>query len=354
MRSLPAPTRVPGAITPSFATDYGELGPQPAISSQAVVKTGRIDQLMRFFLAFHRARAESGEITPKMFAQYRGKIDDFQGFLKIHGKVEIGEVDAGVLDAYRASQLRLTTRDDKHGISPTTAKKRLDAARLFLQWVYERKDDYELPRALNKHFASVRFDPPKPKQFLLEEVRKIFDAATQRTKLYIALALNCGYTQIDIATLDASNVDWHGGVIKRNRNKTRIPQVHKLWPITLELLVRERHEIESGLVLLDQKGQPLKREAIKDNGDLSTQDSIRSAFDRTMTKIGMAKDKRRFKTFRKTSADFIEKHFPEYPHLSSQFLAHAETATKRYYVGRHYELLFEALDKLGEFYGLEV
>ena len=250
--------------------------------------------------------------------------------------------------------MHLASCDTKHKISPTTAKKRLDSVRLFLQWVYERKPEFELPRNLNRHFASVRVDPPKPMQFTVEEVQTIFNAASQRTKLYIALAANCGYTQVDIATLEASHIDWNNGLIKRDRNKTRSPQVHKLWPVTITLLERECRQTQSGLVLLDQKGQPLKRDVIKLNGEVTTYDSIRLAFDRTMTKIGMAKDKRRFKTFRKTSADLIEKHCPEYPHLSSQFLAHSETATKRYYVGRHYEMLFMALDKLDELYALKL
>jgi hypothetical protein len=105
-------------------------------------------------------------------------------------------------------------------------------------------------------------------------------------------------------------------------------------------------------MLLDEDGKPLLREYIKADGQPVKYDTIRLAFDRAMATAGMEKDKRRFKTFRKTSSNEIERAFPEYPHLASQFLAHVETATKRYYVSSHYDLLTKATDHLERHFAL--
>ena len=85
---------------------------------------------------------------------------------------------------------------------------------------------------------------------------------------------------------------------------------------------------------------------------------VRLAFDRAMKTAGMdtdeAKDKRRFEVFRDTGANTIEQEFQEYPHLSSLYLAHKETAMKGKYVSRHFDLLFKALDRLDTVFALRI
>ena len=75
----------------------------------------------------------------------------------------------------------------------------------------------------------------------------------------------------------------------------------------------------------------LYRDWVADDGKLKSVDVIRLAFDRVMSS-GMdtdeKKDKRRFQNFRDTGAHTNEKEFKNYPHLSSLYLAHKETAMK--------------------------
>lgn len=227
------------------------------------------------------------------------------------------------------------------------------AVRQFIEWLYEQEIIEHRPRNLNRTYARVKLPKPSPLFFTADEVRKIFDAATPRTKLYVALAVNCGYTQIDIATLTHGMVDWTKGVIVRNRNKSGVPQVHKLWSGTMDLLRSQMTaETRDGLMLIDENGNQLVRQRIGDKGHIVTNDAIKLAFDRTMKRVEMDKDPRRFKVFRKTSSNEIERAFPEYPHLASDFLAHGETATKRYYVVKHHDQLFRAIDHLSNFYNL--
>ena len=75
--------------------------------------------------------------------------------------------------------------------------------------------------------------PTAPKFFTVDEVKTMYAKATPRMRLYLLLALNGGFTQIDIATLTHNMVDLDKGVISRDRNKTSVPQGCKLWPLTL-------------------------------------------------------------------------------------------------------------------------
>jgi integrase len=340
-------------VTTSFATDYGKVDYTPTMTTLPPIADRLIEKLADVYVKNQRARAEAGEISPKMYIEYRQKMDDFVGYSKELGIERVDEIDTMTLDAYRSTQLHLMGLKEKQHVSPFTVKKRLQTVSLFIEWLYERELLETLPRNL-KRYARIELPKPTPVRFTVEEVQKLFNAASQRTKLYIALGVNCGYTQIDIAKLDYEHIEWDAGVIRRGRSKTEIRQVHKLWPVTLELLKLEACGKATGPILLDENGNPLVRIEIKENGNVTRNDTVRLAFDRVMKKIGMEKDTRRFAVLRKTGADEIEKSFPELPHLASQFLAHAETATKRYYVSKHYELLFKAIDHLDTVFDLKL
>ncbi|HEY3788458.1 MAG TPA: hypothetical protein VGL71_06365, partial [Urbifossiella sp.] len=118
----------------------------------------------------------------------------------------------------------------------------------------------------------------------------MFQSATDKTKLYLLLMLNCGMYQNDVAELAASEVDWKTGTITRKRSKTRdrkdAPTVcYKLWPETLRLLKAYRadtavstHQGETR-VLLTADGKPLVFAGVK-NGKFTGYDAIQSAYHR--------------------------------------------------------------------------
>jgi hypothetical protein len=63
-----------------------------------------------------------------------------------------------------------------------------------------------LPKTLDE-YAAVSRDKPKPKFWTAEECQTLVAKASQRTKLYILLGLNAGYTQIDISSLRHDMID---------------------------------------------------------------------------------------------------------------------------------------------------
>ena len=163
----------------------------------------------------------------------------------------------------------------------------------------ERLD--RLPASLLRgDFARVELPAPKPVSWTLDEVKTLYAAAVQRTKLYVLLGLNCGYTQMDPATLTHEMVNWETGIIDRPRHKTSARQCHRLWPMK--------------------------------------------------TRLGMSGDRRGFKHLRKTSADLLAQQYR--PDLVDQFLGHAVGAMRRHYSDQHFGELFEGLEWLRGVYGL--
>lgn len=342
----------------------------------------RIHPLIRFWLDHRLKQAERGELSLKQWGEDRAKLEVFQSFLLANyaGLEFVEQIDAAILNLYRDKQWEFVDCPDaEHRISKTTLKKRLDTVSKWLHWLVDQNILAELPKDL-KTYGRVKLDKPKPVFWSVDEVKQLLKLATDRTRLYLLLGLNCGYTQKDIATLEASMIDWDAGIITRDRHKTGVPGKAKLWDTTLSLLREHRNVDKSGPLLADRNGRPLYLERVNDNRATVCNDSIRLSFDRLkkqwiksalqenpahahlftnlkehvadrneLIRDAVRKEKRGFKHLRKSAANEIEK---SAPHLTSLFLAHRDHRTAKYYVQRDYEHLFQETDKLAPLYGL--
>jgi len=178
-----------------------------------------------------------------------------------------------------------------------------------------------------------------------------FAAASDCTKLYILLMLNCGMTQGDISDLLVTEVDWTAGTITRKRSKTAdhkgVPTVkYSLWPETLRLLRQER-AAEGPRALTNEHGGPLKVEALGAGGKLEKIDNVASAFARLRRKTKIAKPP---KLLRKTSASLLKSN-KEFAGIEVLFLGHApDTIADRHYAQAPQQTLDEAIVWLGEQY----
>ncbi len=342
-----------------FLSNYAALG--SSIGSPEVPHSGDFDipSHVQHYLTIRRSESDAGEKSVETFAEHRQKLEDFLGFC-VHRKAkQLDQIDESLLREYKQTQQQLKRLDkSKGGISPTTAKKRLSILRRFLLWAHENGYLDTLPRNADSLARDISLPPPRPAFYSPEECHKLFALASPRTKCYIALALNCGYTQSDIATLEHSMIDWKNGVIKRGRHKTSDEngdgplQCHKLWTVTKRSLKAQATKTDSGLVLVNEHGGSLLTRTLKESGVMKRIDNITDAFSRLRKRASLPND-RSFKTFRKSGANEIEKLYPAVPHLSSLYLGHSETGVKRYYVDRPHHLLFEAIEQLENIYKLE-
>ena len=146
--------------------------------------------------------------------------------------------------------------------SPATAKDYIGAARSFVRSRYEKRL-IDLPRNLTSKQLAISVPIKDPVIFTVEEVKAYLASATDRTRLYLHLMLNCGMYPQDISSLTQDEVDWKRGRINRKRTKTRnrsenVPRVdYTLWRETFALLKRYRSN-DPTLALLNEKGKGIR------------------------------------------------------------------------------------------------
>ena len=282
------------------------------------------------------------EVSALHMEKTRCCLDDFVAF--IGRKTQFAAVQELTLEDYRNHTLDLPiSRKTQRRISPHTAKTRLATVKALYQWGYEMRL-CDLPRNLKK-YARVELPEPEPEVFTVEEIRMLWIAATPRMKCFIALGLNCGYGQKDIADLTAKEVDSGHGFIERERSKTGISARHKLWKVTVELL-RDQINAEAGpddLAFRTSKGNPLVQNTWIDS-KLKRSDSISCSFRRLMKRAEIDNG-RSFYSLRKTGASLIERIDPS---VTEMYLAHAERGMKRNYAERNWEALDRALTEAEE------
>jgi len=68
------------------------------------------------------------------------------------------------------------------------------------------------------------------------EIRKLLKAASPALKCFILLGINCGFGQMDCATLTVAAVDLKSRAIDIERSKTAVRRVCPLWPETVKAL----------------------------------------------------------------------------------------------------------------------
>ncbi|HEX2973570.1 MAG TPA: hypothetical protein VHP11_14645, partial [Tepidisphaeraceae bacterium] len=127
----------------------------------------------------------------------------------------------------------------------------LKHARAFFDWM--DGDHWEAPRRMDKIFrirrnilltpAEQRAEANGKDIFTVDELRTLYTNANEQQRLYMLLALNCAFTQKDLATLAFADVQLRAQppVIDRIRSKTRATGVRghwELWPETVKLLTK--------------------------------------------------------------------------------------------------------------------
>ena len=309
-------------------------------------KPTTIRELVDAYLALRKSQADSGDMSVAMFSDDYYQLENFVAYCERVKRTKLSEVvTPDHLTAHRASF---------NGGNKVTLWHAVKAVKRLLTWGWQQERVETLPRNLDD-YAKVERPKPLPKFFTVDEVKAMYAEATPRMRLYVLLALNGGFTQIDIATLAHGMIDWETGIISRDRNKTSVPQGCKLWPTTLALLKQEATKPNANgdnLVLVSEEGNPLAYEAISDAGKHSKVDAIRSAFSRLKIKCKM-KDGRGFKTFRKTGADAIAKQYQSEPQLVDLFLAHSANGMRKHYANQYFDELYKATDWLAGQYGFD-
>lgn len=215
-----------------------------------------------------------------------------------------------------------------------TCRNLLITFRQFLRWL-NRSDGYkwELPRSFVFPRQRIKKLPEdrvkRRKTFRLSELKIIWQYAMSWDRALILLALNCGFSRAEIATLQGGEVeiDRAGNTfIKRSRVKTDAYGEWMLWPETLEALayLRKLHKGTTPYIVVSKTGRPLDKPTPKGNQN----QTIKNHWDRLMKRVKEDYPEFHrlpFKHLRKTGASIIRKLAPKRAtELASMYLAHGE------------------------------
>src|SRR5262249_52990122 len=136
-------------------------------------------------------------------------------------------------------------------VSPETAKNMIKRIRHFIRWLHQSPDfawrkpeDYEpeharIGRTTAERAEKVRSAPVRT--YTVDELAVLWKYASPRERLLMALALNCGFGQAEIASLQQADVfrgqphgcrPGTGNFIRRLRGSSDEYGEWKLWDVT--------------------------------------------------------------------------------------------------------------------------
>jgi hypothetical protein len=214
------------------------------------------------------------------------------------------------------------------------------------QWELRRID---LPRNIGTRDLTIPVPDQSITVLTVDEIKAFYNRGTSLLKTCVLLSLNCGFNQVDIATLRHTEVDWENGTITKKRVKTggynNVPTITwKLWPTTFAQLKKHRSK-HPDLVLLGRKDRQLIT-----GGGLERQDVIGKMWRYVRKKLG--RGELAYKLLRKTASTTLASH-AVYGRYAQYFLAHSpSTVADKHYVQPSQSQFDEAIKWLGDQFGL--
>lgn len=295
-----------------------------------------------------KTRAKANEISTDRYGAYRYAI---KYFLKWAGEDKpVADINADLCEAYHNHLLDLIGQDK---CSRRYAKARLDALKQLVRWLFDR-DLIPMPKNVaNDKALRIKLDKAKPESYPIPDIKTLLSdpATSERTKLYVLLALNTGAYPSDIADLQADEVDLKRGRITRKRSKTKdcpnVPTVsYKLWPKTLGLM--KKYGQRDGVFLLNEDGKPLQSKYV--DGDKAVKIcNITSAYKRAAGRLSLTGC---LAQLRKTSANLLFNN-EQFKSLHTLFLGHSpRSVAEQFYVAPDTTSLDKAIDWLGAQYDI--
>ena len=269
----------------------------------------------------------------------RETIEAFKQWAKSKGRVKtFGDTQQTerIIKRYR-QHLEQQITDGK--IATATASNRLRRIKPFINWLWHNRyiDDY--PRNADEALTPFASEP-KAKAINPDDIRTLFNAADDRMKALIAVCLNCGMYVKEAASIKLK--DYDGEYIAKRRGKTGVPAKYKLWDTTKRLIDKTKTaKKQNDYLWTTNRGYPL----VHDTPNASS-NSVATPWRDLCNKTGV---KAQWANLRDTAATEIERIGKRQGNatLVSQFLAHADGRTARFYIddsGSPFDLETPTLD----------
>jgi len=286
-----------------------------------------ISDHMDRWLAGEYRRYEAGEITEVAYKSKAKGIKTFREMVKGQGFENPMQVER-LLGEYRALLLGMLA---SHVYTGHTVNDKGKFLRQFIQWCYKNRVLEEMPRCLEDVVKRVAVNKGG-KPLTVDQIQKLWQAAGARMRCFIALGLNCGFKNSDIAGMHTNDLE--DGRLIGYRGKTGVPMNYKLWPVTQQLIALCRQ---------DKGGKSDERLFTTTHGEAIPSGTLSALFKKVATRAKVevgtnSKGQTRYATFeqlRDTSAELVKQSLMEQGidmGVLQVFLAHKDQSTAIYYV----------------------
>jgi len=192
----------------------------------------------------------------------------------------------------------------------------------------DSRDWFSLPKILHDKGTNgftVSAPAKAVKVPALDAISGLLEHATERERLYLCLALNCGMGPKDMADLRHDEIDFKASTVTRKRSKTAkhdsVPiVVYPMWRETSRLLAKFKSE-HAELAITTENGRPMVESSFRKDGSVIKRDVVHSAWARLCKKAG---SKVQLKALRKIGASLLEQ--SEYHRFVPLYLGHSASS----------------------------
>jgi hypothetical protein len=271
-------------------------------------------------------------------------------------------LDADAIEQMLAYWSRRPLGESGKALALTTCRNAGTVTRQFLRWLSRSpRFDWTLPGGFTFPRSRLTVLPAdnaariKRKHFKVGELKILWQYATPWERALVCLALNAGFANREVATLQTAEIvrGKKHTFIKRHRGKTGVYAEWVAWPETvaaLDYLAQFRPE-GMPFVVADRDGKPLTERLKSDNKN----DTIARHWNRLLDRVQADNPgfhRLTFKYLRKTGGNLLRHlRVDNAAELSSMYLAHSETADSRdtllsVYTSRPWKKLHRALLRL--------
>ena len=319
----------------------------------ATAKDNTLQQHIDDFINMQRNRAASGQIELKTFKALQERTEKFKEWLRHNNR---NEINSAVVRDYQGSLVASIAKGEISEQWGSNLRKAANSVILYLA----RNELCLLPGNLNDPLLRIKVEDKEVVPYSDEELQVIWDNASERTKLYALLMLNCGMLPSDIA--DLKQKEYNGTHITRRRKKTgkkyagknqNVPMVSwLLWDTTKQLLDKHKSNDKKWL-LTNENDSQLVVSKLRDDGKVGISNNVDSAWDRLtqkMKKKGVTV--RPLEQLRKTGSSKLEEH-QDFGRYSQFFLGQAPSSVaEARYAKPSPEIFDKAMTWLGEQFNL--
>lgn len=166
-----------------------------------------IKQAVEQFLARRAIKVASGTQSAGYYANLQRSLDDFAAF--VGRNLGVDRINGQVWESYCTKLLERKAA----GLSAEYVRTYQGAVKTFIRWAWRVELLKNMPRNLDDRSLAIGTPAKKSKVFSVAEIKTLLANSHKRTRLFLLLALNCGFTQKDVSDLKKSEVDWKGGRI---------------------------------------------------------------------------------------------------------------------------------------------